>query len=251
MEIDQTKRDFLITAGKAGVSAIGLGLLGCAHYPMGMVHGSKQKNVTEKDVPYLLETLMIYNKPFYVFSHNAEENELPFAYIPVQSTSKILDVSGKTIRIDADGKYVPVRQTDPSNSDAWDYSVPLRVENSKITGVRGVRAKTFSDLEKKANGKYALPIKTSNKKYDFNIQTIKIAGQEYYFPHVAVKQTNQDGNLNFYNIPLATTTFEIPEKTGQIILLNKEDGIFRPEFRKGEIVDLPVPRDASSPGMEN
>lgn len=219
-------------------------------YPKDMLHRTEIKKTSQKDFqPYLLEKLIIYGESYYISGKSpldVREDQLPIAYTHKDDIVRIFDwKSKKMIGLVAEKEYIPTKvKCAGGTKDPWADQLELRVKDSKITRVRGLKAHIINrggSISTKEE-QYAYIIKTSDKDLKFNIQTIKLNKleefigeedgkflEEFFFPHVSDSKTGEKNKLDFYNIPTNGSQLLIKEKCGNIIIRNKNN-IYRPEL---------------------
>ncbi len=116
-----------------------------------------------------------------------------------------------------------------TDKDKWIDGVELIAK-----GPYGIRADMLSldELKEMANVSekdFGYKVITTEDGASFRIKTIKILGDEYFFPQVEDKKMSEQGKLSFYLIPVKGAKIKIQNICGNISLFN-ENKIYRPEL---------------------
>lgn len=206
--------------------------IGCAtlhrEFPEGMISGTEYNTLDQSRAPYKLEEHVIYGERQYFFKREKTPLTLPFEILDYNDITRILNLDSKKIKLKSDKKYVPVKvRSKKGKKDIWADRIELRRD-----GPSGIKAYMLcnSQIKKMAddseNG-YGYKVITTEDGASFAIKTIKILGEEYFFPLVEKKEMNKKGKKNFYLIPVKGAETWIKNKCGNIYI-NNENEIYRP-----------------------
>ena len=191
-------------------------------FPEGHIIGYDFAEKTHSDTPYKLERVVIHGKQFYsqeADSTEKREGALPFVFVPFDKATREIDLDSGKMRLIAGEKYMPVRvELDKDTEDRWADQVQL-----SRTGPRRVKANV---LRRKNEGdRYGSSFVTTENNAPYNIRTIEILGEKYFFPHTGRKSSEKE--LSFYLIPVEGAKLRIRNSDGSITIRN-EDQVYIP-----------------------
>jgi len=215
-----------------------LGVVGCASlskrdFPEGHIHGVGYPTMSQSRIPYSLEEQVLYNKRYYLQEAEEKQGILPFIFYPFDKVQRVLDLDSNKITLDSAEKYLPIRvEVVTGTKDKWADEISLMARDSRLTGVKGIRANIISaeELREIANtskNNYGYKVITTEDNASFAIKTIWINEQEYFFPHVSDTKTFEKEKLPFYLIPVKGAKILINNSCENITIRN-ENNIYRP-----------------------
>jgi hypothetical protein len=215
-----------------------LGATGCARlnrkdFPDGHISGVEY--LIRTTPPHKLEEQVLYGERYYFQETEERDNTLPFLIYPFDKVQRVFDLDSKKMTLEAKEEYIPVRvEVATGTKDKWADKIVLRASDSKLTGVKGIKADIISaeELRKIAGTSkddYGYKVITTEDGAQFAIKTIKKNNREYFFPHVSDEKTFEIGKLPFYLIPVKGAKILIDNLCGNVTIIN-ENNIFRPHL---------------------
>jgi len=221
----------IITAG----SLFGLG--NCAtmiteekparEFPEGHIHGVEFSSIKQDKVPYKLEEQVMYNERQYFQEREKTAETLPMEVFVYKDVTRELDLDSKKIELLPKRKYIPRLDEGNYSKDKWTDWVTLMNEGPYGLRAHMLSSEQLKNLSKNSKNEVGYSVVTTDNGAAFAIKTIKILGEEYFFPHVKENETNEKGKLNYYLIPVKGAKIRIDNKCGNISIYN-ENNIFRP-----------------------
>lgn len=219
------------------LTTVGCTSLNQKDFPKGHIQGVEYQTTNQSKVPYNLEEQVLYNQKYYLQEAEKEQGKLPFIFYPFNKVQKILDLDSNEIQLDSKEEYFPTRvEVTTGTKDIWADEILLMSENSKLTGVKGIRANIISSQELENIDNYGYKIITTEDDASYSIKTIDILGEEYFFPHVADSKNLEQKKLPFYLIPVKGAKIKIDNICGNITIRN-ENNIYRPILKEQTLGD--------------
>lgn len=222
-------------ASKFIIGSVIIGVLsGCGdlvrprEFPEGMIHGVKYKTMTQETIPYKLEEQILYQDREYFEETNGISSCLPMRIKRFVDTTKWIDMNSKKVELKSDKIYIPYKvESKKFTKDKW-------IDEVELTGIGpfGIRAEieTIEELSKLAGEDkniFGYNVITTEEGASFGIRTIKIFGEEYFFPRVENKKLNENGKLDYYLIPVEGSKVGIKNSCGNVYIRN-ENNVYRP-----------------------
>lgn len=227
----------------AGAIIVGT-LSGCGNlirpreFPEGMIHGVDYKTMTQEAVPYRLEEQILYGDRQYFEQTNNLTNCLPMAIKRFVDITREMDLDSGKVELKTDKTYIP-KKVELTNftKDKWADEIAL-------TGVGpfGIKAdvetiEELSGIAEVDKNIFGYKIVTTEEGASFAIRTMKILGNEYFFPMVENSKLNDKEKLNYYLIPVKGAKIKIKNTCGNVYIRN-ENNIYRPELIKKPTKEL-------------
>jgi len=211
-----------------------LGVVGCItlpeierRFPEGHISNVKYSTLTQEKVPYKLEEQVIYNDRQYFCKKEKTPETLPIVILRYEDVTRELDLNSGKIRLQAKKKYIPRLDEGNYLKDKWTDWVVLRTDNPYGVRAYMLSSEQLKNLAKGSKNDYGYSVVTTDEGASFAIKTIKILGEEYFFPHVEKTETNKKGKLNYYLIPVKGAKIRIDNKCGNLSIYN-ENKVYRP-----------------------
>ncbi len=212
-------------------------IAGCAtmgntkKFPEEMISGVKYPIITQSRIPYKLEEQVIYEDREYFYKKEQTTETLPMTILRYADVTRELDLDSGKIELQSKRKYIPKKvEVDKFTSgmkDKFVDGVVLRTD-----GDYGIQAyilplnaiKRMDTIPDKREG---YEIVTTENDASFAIRTIKILGEEYFFPYVEETKVKENGKLSYYLIPVKGAKIRIENKCGNLSIYNKNQ-VYRP-----------------------
>jgi hypothetical protein len=234
----------IVNGVKVG-AGIGLGslIIGCTTLPQKDIPEQQEKDYSRENIsnieystidqseyPYTLEEQVLYGSRQYFQKGEEKPGTLPMTIFPYDNTVREIDCNTGETTLSSRREYVPtLAEKEGGQVDQWVDGIKL-----KTTGNYPIKADITSleELNQRPGtleNKFGYKIITTQDHTSFVIKTIKILGEEYFFPHKAedkIKNSPARYNLNppekldYYLIPVKGASFEINSQ-GQVTIMNE------------------------------
>jgi hypothetical protein len=190
------------------------------------VRGITTREITEDEHKYSLERVVLYGKEFYAVEN--DNDKIPFSFVEFGDSSRRINLDNGEIQITSEEIYSPRNKEGNGKEDNYIDGVSLKTSWDKETGMRGITGVLAkipsSDKLREKEGidknNFGYVLHETQKDAPYSISTIKIRGEEYFFPY----SVNQEANgPDFAFIPVKGSTIDINNKTGQISIINKNN----------------------------
>jgi hypothetical protein len=218
----------------AGTVIIGtLGLTNCETmrqkgFPEKMISGVEYPIMTQDRIPYQLEEQVLYEDREYFYGKEQTEETLPMVILRYDDVTRELDLDSGNIELQSKKKYIPRKvEAVKYTKDKWVDGVVLRID-----GPYGMKAYMMPlDEIKRMNNisgkKYGYKVVISEDGASFAFRTMKILGEEYFFPYVEDSKAKENGKLPYYLIPVKGAKIRIENKCGNLSIYN-ENKVYQP-----------------------
>jgi len=217
-----------------GSAIIGM-LSGCGslirprEFPEEIIHGVEYKTRTQEEAtPYKLEEQILYRDRQYFEKTDNISNCLQMRIKRFVDTTRWMDSDSKKIELKSDKVYIPYKvESKNFTKDKWVDEVELTG-----TGAFGVRANVetieeLSELTGEDKNIFGYKVITTEEGASFGIRTVRILGEEYFFPMVENSKLNESGKLDYYLIPVKKSKIGIKNACGNVYIRN-ENNVYRP-----------------------
>ncbi|MFH1152015.1 MAG: hypothetical protein ABIJ14_02680 [Nanoarchaeota archaeon] len=222
--------------GLLSVGVIACGAAGCATthpHQNNYLHDYEFGDETQDNTQYKLERIILHGKEFYVQAiNNKDQEKLPFIFLPFDKIERVINLSAKypqeRVKLESKEKYIPEKVKGIGTKDNYVDMLRLSEKDNKQRKIRGIQSNikkidTSKLCDSQFNGSSKLE---TEQDVPYGIRRMKIFGEEYFFPHVAEENIQED-RLNFYLVPLKGSKLRINHSNKKITLEN-ENKIYRP-----------------------
>lgn len=181
------------------------------------ISGASAGKLTQSQVPYSIDTIVLAGNREYVVQPNTHKNdgELEFRLTPYESATFMHDRTGRTVGIESPRTYVPTKVMIPA-ATSGDPATEASEISFKPIGAYASRApplkkRSPADIETRTR---------SNDDTEFNLNTTTIQGKEFY---VAVKRDDKGNVTNTYFVPVEGSIVGIRQRDRAITLRNQSN----------------------------
>lgn len=198
--------------------------------PEGHILGVEYPILTQDKVPYTLEEQVLYGERYYLQKTEKTPTTLEMSVLPYNDVIRELDLDANKIELTAKREYIPRKVEIKDGKDTKDdYAdeITLRTDGSYGLKAYMLSQSQLRDMANVSKDNYGYKVITTEDGASFAIKTVKILGEEYFFPYVADKKVKEEGKLPFYLIPVKGAKIKIDNKCGNLSIYN-ENEIYRP-----------------------
>lgn len=197
-------------------------------FPEKMIHGVEYQTLMQDRVPYKLEEQILYGDREYFETTNKLPNCLSIVIKRFLDITREMDLDSGKVELKSENIYIPYKvELTNFTKDKWADEVALT-----SIGPFGIKANVetleeLSEIAGEDRNIYGYKVVTIEEGASFAIRTIKILGNEYFFPMVENSKLNEKGKLNYYLIPVNGAKIKIKNTCGNVYIRN-ENNIYRP-----------------------
>ncbi len=204
-------------------------------FPEKMIHGVKYQALTQDIAPYKLEEQVPYGDRQYFEKTNNLPNCLPIVIKRFADITRQINLDSGKVELKSESIYIPKRVWN-SKKNKWASKITLRTDGP-------YRTKAFmSELGTKiSENEFAYNALTTEEDASFALPTAKILDKEYFFIYVEDSETNENGKLNYYMVPIKGAKLDIKNICGNLYIEGKiyrgtDPKIFPDLFKEGKPV---------------
>lgn len=210
-----------------------LAITGCGTFPKNHIHKVEYQIINQNKVPHKLEEQILYGERYYF---QKMENPLPgtllFEILPFNKITRINNLDTGELTLISKEKYIPkIVEVKKYTKDKFADEIELTTKGKYKIKANVLCPQQLITRAGDSANKHGFKVITTQDDASYAIKTIKILGEEYFFPHVANNKINEKRKLPFYLIPIKRAEIKIKNSCGNITIRN-ENNIYRPELIK-------------------